>query len=363
MRIRELKAVHYRNFPELELRDLRQKILIYGKNGSGKSNFLELLYFSYVYRSFKNHREIHLCEYNENFFSVKLSDQSGEKKIIYFRDKGKKIFLNEEKQNPIPRFIPFLSSKIMIQFTSSLDFRRSFLDYLISSVDEEYKANLKQYFFILKEKKVIAARSFTRNNADKKFDINSVRNGFEMLNESLGKILVKIVKKRELYINLINGFMKEFQTFWNYDLHYGTDYLKYDESELLYILNSAFEKEIYSKRYSGCHNDQFTLRKDGELIENEGSFADYKLFFALLNIACSYLVERVTGEFPIFLSDDYFYEIDDQNRKIFFEILKNTVLMNMQCFFTLSSPKNLPEINFETVYKIEDNNFYLVDLY
>ena len=70
MHIKRLKLTNFRNLQQAELEFSSKNNLIYGPNGSGKTNILEALFYSGAGRSFRTHLDEHLVNRDADFFRI-----------------------------------------------------------------------------------------------------------------------------------------------------------------------------------------------------------------------------------------------------------------------------------------------------
>lgn len=349
MNIKAISAYNFRNFENINISEFRNNIFIYGENGAGKTNFLELLYFSYVNKSFRSVKENLICKNSENFFSINLEDNFSKRKIIYFREKGKKVnFEGDERLKKV--FIPYFNSKYMIQFYINTENRRFFLDKFYFFIDKEYQDLINEYYKELTSKKLLINSSLEKIN---------IKSKIFTLNENFSKNIYKIVLKRELLTRELNEYLNYFKDYWNFEIRYNSIFKNKEEKEIVKILNDNFDNELRFKRYKGIHNDKYEFLKDGIKIEINGSFADFKIFFLLLNFSLMFYYKKIYDFYPIILCDDYFNEIDKFNilkiKEIFFKNFYNKA----QLFYTSSKEKEEFDF-FDINYKIKDNkiSFY-----
>ena len=67
MIIESLKLNNFRNFKTLNIHFTKGINFLYGKNGSGKTNVVEAIYFFYLTKSFRTNNYLQLIKINNEF--------------------------------------------------------------------------------------------------------------------------------------------------------------------------------------------------------------------------------------------------------------------------------------------------------
>ncbi|MCX8059562.1 MAG: hypothetical protein N3A58_09135 [Spirochaetes bacterium] len=350
MKINNISAYNFRNFENIFIDNFGNNIFIYGKNGSGKTNFLELIYFTYHFKSFRNIKENLICKRDEQFFSIELDDSFSKRKIIYFKDKGKKLnYIGGEKFKKI--FVPYLNSRYMIYFYYSSENRRSYFDKFLLFIDEKYKELISKYYEIINTKKSIILKNLNNRN----FIVDQ----FLILNENLSELIFDISKIRSDFIINLNRHISQIDLYWDYKIKYNSYFNEKDKYLIKKILNNYIDDEIRLKRYKGIHNDKFEFLKSDLKIELTGSYADFKIFFIILNFALISYYKEIFGFYPVILFDDYFQEIDIENIRKISLIINKIFNNNTQIFF--SSSKKFDEISKQYFIDINFDNFFIIE--
>ena len=79
MQIQELKLLNFRNYEKVQVAFHKHLNIIYGKNGSGKTNLVEAIYVLALSRSFKQNSDKTLkqeLKNEKNFNTVKIAGLS-----------------------------------------------------------------------------------------------------------------------------------------------------------------------------------------------------------------------------------------------------------------------------------------------
>ncbi len=346
----QVKLKNFRNYPQAEVKTNSDLVLILGENASGKTNFLECIYFLSRLKSFRSPDNL-LVRGQEDYFN--LSGQYDEKNldiIIQIKPALRRLFkINEQKTKrlfwqafPVVLFVP----NDLNLFHLGPILRRRFLDETIAQIDSSYNLDLVSLEHILKQKSALLEQIF-QGQAD--------AGQLELWNQELAPVAFRITQKRQTLVNFINQKLStkvnELTGFANNcNLQYKRIFAQ-SEAELLASLQEHQAAEIRSgQNLIGPHRDDFTVQKDGELniyICSRGELRSQVLALKLLQ--AEYLTND--KQKPIILLDDVFSELDETRRT---KLIEN--LAGHQIFITSTEEHHLPKFSQNTlVLKVEDN--------
>lgn len=314
MKITNLKLVNYRNYDQININFSNNINIIYGNNGTGKSNLIEAIYLLSLTKSFRTLDDKNLIKNNTNTALVKgIIDNK-----VYFIELSnslKKVFIDNKKINRISDYISKvniilfnpLDTKVL---TDSPNARRKMLNIEISQINKEYVNLLSTYNRILKHRNAYLKQLYLNGNAsidylnilttkliDLGINIYNIRKDYiEQINNNLTNIYKEIFDYGELKIKYISTFNK-------------------DKEELLQIFQKNYKKEItYGKTIFGIHHDDIHFILDGNNIKEYGSIGQQKNSIISFKLAELPLIKEKNGTYPILILDDLFSELD--NKKI-----------------------------------------------
>lgn len=351
MRLTNIALKNFRNYFEASVVTDSDLILILGDNASGKTNFLESIYFLSRLKSFRAPDNL-LVNQKEDFFSAEGGSASGGnfEAIVQinpvakrqFKIDGQKIKRIFWQTFPVVLFVP----NDLNLFHLGPILRRRFLDETIAQIDSSFNVDLVSLDHILKQKSALLEQIY-KQEADTK--------QLELWNQELAPVALRITGKRQQFIGFLNqklsleiNRLTGFES--NINLQYKRMFAKTEE-ELLASLFSHQEAEIRSGQcLIGPHRDDFTLEKDGELnIYNSSRGELRSQILALKLLQAEYLSQ--TGKKPIILLDDVFSELDETRRA---KLIEN--LAGHQIFITSTEEHHLPKVSKDTlVLKVANN--------
>ena len=341
--IKCLYLKNFRNYSEFRIDDLGKVNIFVGKNGQGKTNLLEAVFFLSMLRSFRTSQISDIKKIGATGFyaGAELSSRSGYNRRIEaeYADKrklmidGSSVGKASEFVNQIRTVVFSPNDILLVNGSSSL--RRRFIDMFISALHPEYMAVLQEYFSAMQKrnaflrmgensKSVASAKAFEPILADKGVKIVCFRN------EILSKLSSNIADLMKDITNSEREFLLK------YNIQRGTDGV----SEYL----SRFEQERgrdFLRQYAtfGPHLDDFEFIYADKTLRNYGSTGQCRLASLCLKLSCIKIM-RSSGNEPeiVALVDDVTGELDNETKKSFYSVINEAD----QVFFTFTE---LPELD------------------
>ncbi len=315
MILKNLNLINYKNFAVAEY-DFDEKINCFvGKNGVGKTNILESIYFLSFTKGYFNSVASQHIKHKESFFVIEgfyqkdnreeiihCSLKKGHKKVV--KRNGKEYTKLSDHIGKIPLVIISPNDRDLIADGS--DVRRKFIDGVIAQADKSYLVTLIKYQKTLMQ----------RNSLLKYFAANHTFNALnlEIYNEQLIEFGTSIYNKRkDFLIDFIPVFKEQYRLISN-----GVEQvnLKY-KSQLEHQNFNDLLKENLQKdkimQYStvGIHKDDLIFKIDDYPIKKYGSQGQQKSFLIALKLAQFHFIKKQTDKKPLLLLDDIFDKLDE----------------------------------------------------
>lgn len=289
--------------------------VILGKNGAGKTNFLDAIYYMCLTKSFLANSDAVLIHDDADFFRLEayITHLEIEKKISasFSALTKKKITIDgqvyEKLSHHIGKFpVVLFAPDDTDLIRSSADIRRKFFDLLICQFDASYLENLSVYNHILKQRNYYLKLLCTKEKLD-----------FSLLNIYDEKLLCYnqlISKKRS---NILLEFSPIFLQHYDFvsaskenaSIQYQSDVLN-DDFEMQFKKN--LDRDIITQRTAfGIHTDDYACILDGKSTKKYASQGQKKSFVLALKLAQFTVLYNKTGIKPILLMDDIFDKLDD----------------------------------------------------
>lgn len=345
MPLLDISIKNFRNIFHKQLPFAQKNTIFFGKNGQGKTNLLEAIFFILSFRSFKTKYLVDLinCDVKQSFLSGNLNIFESKHTVkITIQKEGKIIFFDEKKLNRLSLlyksiFPMVFSSEAIFFFRNFPAQKRTFFNRCICFEDKEYLNETSIYNKLIKQKKNLLKQTNDSKN-------------ISAWNEIIAKKILYIVKKRYSFIDRLNHILgSEMKYILNGDLpakivYTPTVLVDYDSDPKQVegrIIDFLLQKQAYEINRQqvmfGPHLDNYSLRSkntQSEILLSDGQF---KFFFYSLQFCLAKLLEE-SGQEVVFLMDDFSAELD--NNLINFILTKLNQKQN-QTFLTTTDQKNL----------------------
>lgn len=338
MYIDEIKIKNFRNIENCNLKVNSKINIIYGNNAQGKTNFLESIYFSNFYKSFRSKNNKDLIKKDKSNLNIDIDIKNkitkNNLKISFDKQNKKNIKINNNK----PEFKNLYNIiNIIFYYPAEINYlnlypiyRRNLIDRSIFHIDNNYIYDIRKYNKILKNRNI-----FLKNK----------KVSYDPWIDQLINCSINIIKKRIDYINRIN---KKFNILFLNKIIEEKYFIKYKLYEIDSIKNDLYNrfKDVeYKEKLNGYtlfgpHTDNFNFFINDNNIKNYSSEGQKKFF--LLSYKYSQSLDYIDyhKENPIMLFDDYSTELDNYRKNSYFNTLLNS---KSQIFITTTRiPDNIP---------------------
>jgi DNA replication and repair protein RecF len=346
MHLEKLNLVNFKNYGEISL-SLNSRInLIVGRNGAGKTNLLDAIYFlSFTKSAFLSSDQL-AVKTGEIFFLIKgvFALQNGrESELTASVQNGlKKIFREDQRDyEKLSDHIGKYPAVLMAPDDTDLireggESRRKFFDGIISQLDKKYLEDLIQYNHALRQRNSLLKMSAEGKKPD------------EIALEAYDEMLVKhglyIFERRDQFINEFTPVFRHY---------FSLIVAEPEQPSLTYssqIRETAFtdglkrsrqKDQVLQRTNFGVHRDDFEFMLKGGEIKKTGSQGQQKSFVIALKLAQAAIIEKYKGFRPILLLDDIFDKLDDDRIKGLIKLLLSKA---GQIFVTDARPDRTAEL-------------------
>ena len=329
--------IHLNNFRSFKSSsfNLGKNNLILGKNGAGKSSFLEAIFFILSKKSFRTSSLNAMVNFESSFFKVDAI--LNEEKFSLTKDLSSSIKSIEGNfQN---NFLPLILNNFSLNLLEApKENRRSFIDYLMFHVEHDYKTNH------LKFKKALAQR----NRALKKSSSSELK--------SWTKIFIDLSQKlTKLKLEFIDSFLESFPTFVDtlsipkgLKDKFKSISITYDKGwkdNLLAELRESFVKDQARGFTSlGPQTSDLSVKINKQDSGNILSRGEQKLLILLIYLFFIKTYNDLRPNKTIFLLDDLPSELDKKNLDLALNLLQSA-----DCQLFITSLENLEKYEFDFV--------------
>ncbi|RKX26617.1 MAG: hypothetical protein DRP47_07915, partial [Candidatus Zixiibacteriota bacterium] len=315
MYIESLKLTNFRNLSFLTLQPDNGINILYGSNGSGKTNILESIFLTCLGRSHRGAQDIVMIADHENFYrveaSLKLENGSHSCSVAYQKGTGKKITIDK-----VPAKVSELFGRHSVVSAGPEDgliisgapsVRRTFLDTYISQFSREYLSRLIDY-----------QRALAQKNAALKSEQDP-----SPFNSILIPLGAAITLSRSNFIGYLSeisaDYYQRISGSTTLKLEYRSSVCKNKQPEEIDEILSSFEMRIqdYREREAimrtalvGPHRDDLHVAIGDYPARTHSSQGEIRTAAIALKLAVYHLLRRERRSTPVLLLDEIFSELD-----------------------------------------------------
>ena len=208
--IRRLILSNFRNYKKCEILFNSQNTVFTGRNGQGKTNILEAIFFISVLRSFRTSKTGDMKKIGQNSFyiaaEIEKKDWTEFLEVKYGDGKQRKLSID---RSPVLKASEFINQVRAVIFspedidivTSHSGLRRRFMDMLISVVDPFYLNALRDYGAALKNRNALLRTV--------KPDLLSMNAYESIMADNCFKIITERKKYSDILIREVNKLLSD----------------------------------------------------------------------------------------------------------------------------------------------------------
>jgi len=345
--LQQIKLYQFKNYTDLTLGLDPEFNIIVGKNGMGKTNLLDAVYYLSFCRSNYQHQDGNVVMFDKKSFRVHGEYISKEGRAtsvtgVVQAGKSKKISKNKKEYTKLSDHIGcvplvMITPDDIQSLKEGSEERRKLLDTCISQYDKSYLSALLKYNRIVKQRNAYLKSVYDKNRID-----HALLDSFDMQMIDPAEI---IHQERKKFIELFNPIFEEIYQ----HLAKGHEIMKckikshLNEGDFKITLQKAREKDIALQRTSvGIHKDDLKIYMDDRLMKTFASQGQIKSGILSIKLAQHKLLVDIHKETPILLLDDIFDKLDRSRVEYLLEyILKNDL---GQTFITDTHPTRVAEL-------------------
>lgn len=314
MYLKNLSIINFKNISEQQLTFDKKVNGFIGKNGVGKTNILDAIYYLAYTKSYFNPIAVQNIRHNEDFFVIDgcFQNEGKEELVVCSLKKGQKKTVKRngkvyERMSDHIGLIPMvmISPSDQDLISEGSEVRRKFIDTVISQHNAVYLQELIQYQKIISQRNALL-KYFALNHT---FDATTL----EIYDEQLVRLGTSIFKERTVFME---QFVPIFHKY-HQKITYGEEEvaLKYSsalfENEMEQILKNTLAKDrVLQYTSAGIHKDDLFFELSGYPLKKYGSQGQQKSFLIALKLAHFDFIKKHNNTLPILLFDDIFDKLD-----------------------------------------------------
>lgn len=346
MLLKSVNLFGFRNLQQAAFETDNSVNIFYGENGSGKTSILESLFYLGRAKSFRTSKRNNLI--NAKLSSLAISAELSQAKFthkagISLSKKGEsKIKIDGEVVTRLSELSNLFPAQVITpesfdEFFSSPKARRSYMDFGLFHVEQEYQNLWSSYVKLQKQTNALLRHGgsnqrelvyWYRNLIEAGTKIETLRETF--FEKHLSRVisvltdLFKDGSRGQLMDGLVIRYKKK--SFASNE----------DDSSDNAILKQIEKDQKYKQVGFGPTRADLAFVLDGEDVTNRLSRGQSKMLYYLLEVAMVRVIKEVADKNLLLLVDDLPSEVDDKTRNTMLELLLQS---QAQIFVTGIEPK------------------------
>lgn len=315
MFLKNIRLANFKCYETLECSFDENVNGIVGRNGSGKTNLLDAIYYLSFCKSYFSAQDTFSVRFGTDFFAIhgdfyNRETQNFTQVSCTYKNGHKSMRANKKEYQRLSSHIGLFPVVMVSPYDSDIinegsEVRRKFFDTIISQFDAEYLQQLIAYRKLLMQRNALLKQSMDTHQCNHAL--------FDIIDEQLVPIGNFIFSKRAEFIQKIAPvFQKNYQQLSNsqeeVEIQYqsGLQNTTYQDG-----LQNAIMVDMHSGFTSfGIHKDDFLFLINKQPVKRFGSQGQQKSFSLALRLAqfdYSYAQKKIK---PILLLDDIFDKLD-----------------------------------------------------
>ncbi|MFO7791194.1 MAG: DNA replication/repair protein RecF [Bacteroidales bacterium] len=346
MHLKHIFILNYKNIREFETSFSPRFNCFLGKNGAGKTNLMDAIYYLSFTKSHFNAIDRQNIRHGEDMFVIeglyKIKDKETNM-LCGLKRHGKKQIKRDGK--PYEKFSEHIGNLPLVFITPSdtemihlgSDLRRKFIDGIISQYDKHFLKQLINYNRALEQRNALLKKISPENPYDEDaliiWDERLHASGTYIYNKRKEAInaLIPIFNH---YYSAISGKSEEVNITYNSSLH---------DIPMNALLEENRKKDLlFQHTTSGIHRDDLAFKLNDHALKKTGSQGQQKTLIIALKLAQYDFIHQTMKIPPILLLDDIFDKLDGFRINQLVNLLSDNKYG--QVFFSDTSNERLPEL-------------------
>ena len=328
MILRKLSILNYKNIGEAQLELSPKMNCFIGRNGMGKTNVLDAVYYLSFCRSASNPIDSQVIRHDEPFCMIEGEYGEGDERLKMKDEKliisvgmkrgQKKHFKRNKKEYKrlsehiglIPLVVVSPADTLLIEGGS--EERRKLMDMVIAQYDRSYIDALSLYNNALQQRNTLLKQASAAEVSSAAFDPLLI----QLWEEQMAEAGEQLFEKRRAFVDeLVPLFQQYYEHISGGQERVGLTYVSHcQRGPLLEVIQRDRHKDL-AVGYSlhGVHRDDLEFTLDGHLMKREGSQGQNKTYVIALKLAQFDFLKRTGAQTtPLLLLDDIFDKLDAQ---------------------------------------------------
>lgn len=341
--VKHLSLQHFKNYEGLELPLDGRFVCLWGKNGSGKTNLLDALYYGLTGRSAFSLPDKLIVQRGQPHFLLRMrvEEQENTHSLHIGCQPGRKKVLKQDEEE-LPRLVDYVGNFLAV-FIAPADaqlihegseVRRRLIDSTLSSQNREFLARLMDYNRILKQRNAYLKELPSPHHLNTRL-LESYDSQLLSLANYVSATRAEFAKALEAYFSA--RFLQLAPGKERVSLVFKSQCLAESFEE---DFKAVRERDLYLQRTTrGAHRDDLVFLLEGEPLKKFGSQGQQKTYTLALRLATYDYLHAKTLRKPLLMLDDVQDKLDGERLTALLQLLQREEFG--QVIFTDTHPERV----------------------
>jgi len=362
MIIETLKLRDFRNYGEIELKPHPGVNILFGQNGSGKTNLLEAIHYCALGRSHRTSQDREVVRKGADFAAIGVQLRKGgvrmdvQVKLTPGEIRKKAIFVDRKRANRLSDLMGHVQCVIfspedLMLVKEGPAIRRRYLDMMLSQLSTGYFTALQQYQKALDQRNALLREAKKGARLDQ-----AMMDAFEEAMAAQCAVIVPLRRRmvertaaaaQEKYGSISGRSHEQFAMRYQCCIPEGADVLAFARD----ALKKGRQEDMFRGGTGfGVHREDIALTLNGRDMKVFASQGQIRTAALSMKLAQLMVFREETGEPPILLLDDVMSELDMTRRTRLLEEISG-----LQTFITCTDESDLDGCRERRSYQVSMN--------
>jgi DNA replication and repair protein RecF len=341
-----IKFFNFKNHSQKAFAFTKKVNVFYGKNGKGKTNILDAIFYLTSSKSLLNFTDVQLIKHEESFFRIEGAIEKNDQKndiVIKYKPQSKSIELNEVKFKKNTEYfgnfpLVYALPQDIFLLVGGSEERRKLIDYTLSIIDMVYLEKLMIYNKYLEQRNALLKKEVQDASLFDFYNQQLEINGYYIF-EKRKALFKTLIPKIENWYAILSDKQEKIAINYKSQL---------TEASFSQLFKQSFEKDKILKRTtSGIHKDDLIFEIAELDLKKAGSQGQQKSLLYSLRLAQAEWISTHINQQVLFIIDDFSDKLDEKRHQKLQEIINEASFVSQ--WFLTDTDKN----QFDYITEIE----------